>query len=511
MSSKNKIKHKILIVDDSEMNRTILSEMLGKEYEIIEASDGAQAIAILQDHSIEISLVLLDIVMPEMDGFEVLAVMNNKKWIEDIPVIMISAETAPSYINRAYELGVTDFISRPFDALIVRRRVVNTIMLYSKQKKLVGLVADQIYEKEKNNSLMINILSHIVEFRNGESGLHVLHVQTFTDILLKALVQKTDKYNLSNADISLISNASALHDIGKISIPEEVLNKPGRLTDEEFKIMKTHSSVGASMLDELPFHKDEPLVKIAYEICRWHHERYDGRGYPDGLKGDDIPISAQIVSLADVYDALTSERVYKKAFDHDTAMNMILNGECGTFNPLLLECLKDSAESIQSELKENSITHNNQKELKIIANEMLQYDELSSSERVLKLLEIEQTKYKFISSKSDEIWFEFTSEPPMLKLSDCGVKRLGLNEVTVNPYQNEQILSMFDMDTIKSISDIFRNTTPENPNVDYDFKILISGKQKLCKIIGRSIWPSEDSKKYFGIIGKVVSIDNDND
>lgn len=348
MSKKNKQKHKILIVDDSEMNRVILSEMLGTEYEIVEASDGSEAIAILQEYSVEISLVLLDIVMPVMDGFEVLAVMNNKRWIEDVPVIMISAETAPSYINRAYELGVTDFISRPFDALIVRRRVVNTIMLYSKQKKLVGLVADQIYEKEKNNSLMINILSHIVEFRNGESGLHVLHVQTFTDILLKALMQKTEKYNLSNSDISLISNASALHDIGKISIPEEVLNKPGRLTDEEFKIMKTHSSVGADMLDKLPFHKDEPLVKVAYEICRWHHERYDGRGYPDGLKGDDIPISAQIVSLADVYDALTSERVYKKAFDHDTAMNMILNGECGTFNPILLECLKDSAENIKA-------------------------------------------------------------------------------------------------------------------------------------------------------------------
>lgn len=506
MSKKNKQKHKILIVDDSEMNRVILSEMLGTEYEIVEASDGSEAIAILQEYSVEISLVLLDIVMPVMDGFEVLAVMNNKRWIEDVPVIMISAETAPSYINRAYELGVTDFISRPFDALIVRRRVVNTIMLYSKQKKLVGLVADQIYEKEKNNSLMINILSHIVEFRNGESGLHVLHVQTFTDILLKALMQKTEKYNLSNSDISLISNASALHDIGKISIPEEVLNKPGRLNDEEFKIMKTHSSVGADMLDKLPFHKDEPLVKVAYEICRWHHERYDGRGYPDGLKGDDIPISAQIVSLADVYDALTSERVYKKAFDHDTAMNMILNGECGTFNPILLECLKDSAENIKAELNQNSITNRDEKELQNIAYEMLQYDELSSSERILKLLETEQTKYKFVTSVSEEIWFEITSDPAILKLSDYGAKKLGLDNVTINPYENEQILSMFQIDTLTEISDAFRNTTPENPKIDYNFKVLINGEYKKCRVIGLSMWSSGEHSEYIGAIGKAAAI-----
>lgn len=507
MVSINKTKNKILIVDDSEMNRAILSEMLGSEYEIIEASDGAQAVAILQKHSIEISLVLLDIVMPVMDGFEVLAVMNNKKWINDVPVIMISAETSPSCIDRAYDLGVTDFISRPFDALIVRRRVVNTIMLYSKQKRLVGLVADQIYEKEKNNNLMINILSHIVEFRNGESGLHVLHVQTFTEILLKTLIHKTDKYKLSNADILLISNASALHDIGKISIPEEILNKPGRLTNEEFEIMKTHSMVGASMLHELPLHQEEALVKIAYEICRWHHERYDGKGYPDGLKGDDIPISAQIVSLADVYDALTSKRVYKKAFDHNTAMNMIFNGECGSFNPILLECLKDSAENIQAELKQSSITHYQEKTMKNISDEMLKHDELSSSERTLRLLEIEQIKVDFFTSISDEIWFEFTSEPPMLKLTDSGAKKLQLyDDVTINPYQNEQINSMFDKNTLTGISNAFNNTTPENPIVYYDVKILINENYKQYRIIGRSMWSAEEPPKYIGAIGKITDV-----
>ena len=250
MNEKSKNKERILIVDDSEMNRMILADMLEDQYEILEAADGAQGISILQQMSSQISLVLLDIVMPEMDGFEVLAVMNQKKWIEDVPVIMISAESMPSYVQRAYELGVTDYISRPFDSLVVQRRVINTIMLYAKQRKLIKMVTNQMFEKEKNASLMVTILSHIVEFRNGESGLHVLHIQTITELLLKSLLGKTDKYQLSHEDINMITMASALHDIGKIAIPSEVLNKPGRFTAEEYEVMKTHSAVGASMLKD---------------------------------------------------------------------------------------------------------------------------------------------------------------------------------------------------------------------------------------------------------------------
>lgn len=347
-------KQAILIVDDSEMNRAILTDMLQEDYRTLEAENGVQAVELIRKYSDAIDLVLLDITMPEMDGFEVLAIMNKYHLIDNIPVIMISAERASSYMERAYELGVTDYISRPFDALIVRRRVENTLMLYAKQKRLVGLVADQVYEKERNNSMMVNILSHIVEFRNGESGLHVLHINTMTEILLQHLVEKTDKYPLTQEDIIRISTASALHDIGKISIPDEIINKSGRLTKEEFEIMKTHSAVGASMLSAITAYQNESFMKTAYEICRWHHERYDGKGYPDGLKGDEIPISAQIVSLADVYDALTSERCYKKAFSHETAINMIMNGECGAFNPLLLDCLLEVAGDIQRELAVNS-------------------------------------------------------------------------------------------------------------------------------------------------------------
>ena len=342
----------ILIVDDSALNRMVLMEILGKEnYTFLEAENGQQAVELLDCHP-EVDLLLLDITMPEIDGFGVLEAMNQYHWIEETPVIMISAEDGYTFVERAYDLGASDYITRPFDARVVCRRVSNALMLYAKQKRLVQMVAEQVYEKEKVSNTMISILSHIVEFRNNESGLHVVHIRTITELLLRRLREKTDRYPLTEADISLISTASALHDIGKINVPEEILNKPGRLTKEEFEIIKTHSAVGEHMLRQIPFNQNEPLVKVAREICRWHHERWDGRGYPDGLKGDEIPISAQVVSLADVYDALTSERCYKAAFDHETALNMIVNGECGAFNPLLLECLMDGADQIKQAMQE---------------------------------------------------------------------------------------------------------------------------------------------------------------
>ena len=357
-----KARQQILIVDDSEMNRAILSEMLKKDFDILEAENGKECLDILQQYGMGISLVLLDIVMPVVDGFEVLDVMVHNHWIEDIPVIMISSEDSEPYIRRAYELGVSDYISRPFDAKVVYQRVFNTIKLYAKQRRLSALIGDQIYEKEKNNRMMITVLSHIVEFRNGESGMHVLHINRLTEKILESLVQKTDRYHLSYSDRYLITTASALHDIGKIGIDDKILNKPGKLTKDEFEIIKTHTLIGARMLEEMEVYKDEPLIKMAYQICRWHHERYDGKGYPDGLKGDEIPISAQVVSLADVYDALVSERVYKKAFSHEKAMEMILAGECGTFNPLLLECLTDIQDTLQDELSGGGITQSSEQE-----------------------------------------------------------------------------------------------------------------------------------------------------
>lgn len=344
------LRQQILIVDDSEMNRAILTEILQKDYRILNAEDGEQCIEILEQKGTAISLILLDLVMPKMDGFEVLAVMNKKQWIEDIPVIMISSEDSAKFIQKAYEFGVTDYIGRPFDAKVVYQRVFNTIKLYAKQRHLLSLITRQIYEKEHSNRIMITILSQIVEFRNGENGPHVMHINILTELLLEQLMKRSNDYHMTWSEQQMIVTASSLHDIGKIGIAESILNKPGRLTDEEFEIMKTHTLIGASILEKMEHYQDEPLVQIARDICRWHHERYDGRGYPDGLKGDQIPISVQVVALADVYDALVSERVYKKAYSHEQALRMILNGECGAFNPLLLQCLMDIKDKIKWEL-----------------------------------------------------------------------------------------------------------------------------------------------------------------
>lgn len=357
-SAEIKERQQILIVDDSQINREILAEILKDEYRILEAANGEECIDLLKQYGTGISLLLLDINMPVMDGFEVLALMNRKDWIEDIPVIMISSEDGASYVRKSYEMGASDYISRPFDAQVVHQRVSNTIKLYAKQRRLISLVTDQIREKEKNNQMMISILSQIVEFRNSESGSHVLHINIITGMLLERLMQKTDQYHLQWSDQFLITMASALHDIGKIGIDEKILNKPEKLTKEEFEIMKTHTLIGASMLKSIEMYQNEKLLQVAYQICRWHHERYDGKGYPDGLKGEEIPISAQVVAIADVYDALVGKRVYKKAFSHEKAIHMILNGECGAFNPLLLECLTD----IQDRLKEETKSGFNKKE-----------------------------------------------------------------------------------------------------------------------------------------------------
>ena len=361
-SAEAKERQQILIVDDSQINCEILAEILKDEYRILEAANGEECIDLLKQYGTGIALLLLDINMPVMDGFEVLALMNRKHWIEDIPVIMISSEDSASYVRRAYEMGASDYISRPFDVQVVHQRVSNTIKLYAKQRRLISLVTDQIREKEKNNQMMISILSQIVEFRNGESGLHVLHINILSELLLERLVQKTDKYQISAQRRSLITTASALHDIGKIGIDDKILNKPGRLTPEEFDKMKKHTIIGESILKNVGIYQNEELVQLAMHICRWHHERYDGRGYPDGLKGEEIPIEVQVVSIADVYDALVSERVYKKAYSHKKAVEMILNGECGQFNPLLLECLQDIQDRIDEEFQnvENQSEEENQ-------------------------------------------------------------------------------------------------------------------------------------------------------
>lgn len=493
-------KYKILIVDDAEMNRMILADMLSEQYEILEASDGKEAISVLEKYQMDISLVLLDIVMPEMDGFEVLTVMNKNVWIENTPVITISSETSSIYIDRAYDLGATDYINRPFDEKTVQRRVKNTIMLYAKQKMLEGMVAEQVIEKEKSNFMMVEILSNIVEFRNGESGLHILNIRTITELLLQQLMQTTDQYQLTAAQIALIVYASALHDIGKISIPEEILNKPGKLTAEEFEIMKTHSQIGAQILENAPYWKSEKLIQIAHDICLWHHERYDGRGYPQGLKGEEIPISAQVVSLADVYDALTSERVYKPAFSHEEAMKMILNGECGAFSPVLLQCLVEAGPRMKAKLKGHTSNEIVEAGTKHITNQLLTNGQMSN--RTLALLEQERIKYQFYISTSNEIHFEYNKHTDILTLSEWSAQLLGISELIVQPADSEELKNVFSEKNLKELYECLCRVTPANPLVERIYFLNVQGEKKPYNVAARPLWADEDSSEIISIIGK---------
>jgi len=503
MSQNHSKRQKILIVDDSEINRSILADILEAEYDILEAADGVEAIDLLQHHAQEISAVLLDILMPRKNGFEVLTEMNQRGWIEEIPVIIISAETGSKQVEQAYNLGATDFISRPFDAMIVHRRVVNTVLLYSKQRKLLDLVVEQINEKERLSNIMVDILSHIVEFRNGESGQHIIHIRAFTEVMLRQLQRMTDRYPLKKDDIVQISLAASLHDIGKIAIDEKILNKPGRLTPEEFEIMKTHSLVGSQMLERLPDYQDTQLVRTAWEICRWHHERYDGRGYPDGLKGDEIPISAQMVALADVYDALISDRCYKKAFSHEKAIQMILGGECGAFNPLLLDCLRQVEGLLNTEFtnlrtQEKHITHDS------LVRELFHGENAFASPRSLHLIEQERMDYEFFSAASDEMQFKYIVAEDKIKFPTWAAEKLGVEPVVFDPRHNERLRRIMG-DSCPGIRERLAQCQPDEPTCVCECLLLSGDSPRWYRLTLQKKWQDGVCTE---VIGKAVDIHN---
>lgn len=499
------LKEKILIADDSEMNRMLLEEILSDKYEYVMAQDGTEAVDILEKND-DIDLVMLDINMPKMDGFGVLEVMNLRHWISEVPVIIISSESDADFIRRGYDLGASDYIGRPFDLAVVRRRVENTLMLYARQKRLVRLVEEQVYEREKTNNTMINILSHVIEYRNNESGLHLLHVRMMTDILLRRLVEITDKYPLTESDISMISTVSALHDIGKISIPKAILNKPGKLDPEEWEIMKSHAAIGDAMLRDLGTQQSETLMNLAHEICRWHHERWDGRGYPDGLKGDEIPISAQVVAMADVYDALTSERCYKKSFDHETAIKMITNGECGAFNPLLMQCLLD----VQDQLFQNMHTDPSQfdyrQEAKRLSDEMLEQKELTPDNRAHSLLLFEQKKEEFFAEQCGGIQFEFDHWTNIVRFKDWNApKDKQEKSMYLTEWNEVSLLSEKDWNALR---EKLKATTPEAPEVKMVVKIPVNGEYRWHRLTARSLWTTKH-KNYAGVLGQFKDIQDE--
>ena len=494
-------KQKILVVDDSEMNRAMLKEILGEGYEYLDAENGMKAVEILRSRT-DIALVLLDLMMPEMDGFDVLRVMRCYSWLEEIPVIVISAAEDTENIERAYDLGVADYIRRPFERVMVMRRVQNVLMLYAKQKRLTRLVTDQVYEKEHNSVLMISILSHLVEFRNSESGQHVLHIRTLTDLLLHQLVQKTDRYQLDESDISLISTASALHDIGKIMVPDEILNKPGRLTEKEYAIMKTHTTEGARILEELYSGQDEPLLKVAHAICLWHHERWDGGGYPDKLKGDAIPIAAQVVALADVYDALTSERCYKPAYDHEKAIHMILHGECGAFNPLLLECLEESSELLRMELQKSELDRGFRHETHRLSEEILHREALPREDRSQRLLELERERTAFFADQLGGIQFDYDTLSGRVKVTNRYEDTA--NRTQMLDFNEGQGLQFLSCKERAKLLEIIAEATPDSPDAAFEVLVPVDQDYRLHRMVVHTLWSRTGVRHCVGVVGQIT-------
>lgn len=500
----NATRQTILIADDTTLNRTILSDILSDDYAILEARNGREAVELLRSKEGTISLLLLDIVMPEMDGFEVLAYLRRNRWNKDLPVMIISAETSPAYIRKGFELGVSDYISRPFDPEVVLQRVRNTIALYAKQTKLKDVIADQVMEREKTNTLMVDILSTIVEFRNGESGLHVTRIRIITELLLEAIKRRFPEYGLTASKIALISNAAALHDIGKIAVPEEILNKPARLTPEEFEIMKTHAAMGDEMLDGLHFGKDEELVRYARQICRWHHERWDGKGYPDGLEGSEIPIAAQAVALADVYDALVSERVYKEAYSHESAVAMIENGECGAFNPDLIHCFLSEAGHIKDMITIQSDPSQALFDVGKLSHEVIERSEPGLSDRTVLLLERERAKFMFVASFSDGLLFDYDSESDTVAFSGKDQERFGYPRIVTD--SAAALLGEKSPEAIDDLRDGIAKTTPANPLTTVEVELaLADGSRRPCEITCLVIWVENgEGLQKLGVVGRVA-------
>ncbi len=497
-------KQKILIVDDSEINRALLKEILGDSYEYLETENGVRAMEILRGRA-DISLVLLDLIMPEMDGFDVLRVMRCYSWLEEIPVIVISAAEDTASIERAYDLGVADYIRRPFERVMVMRRVQNVLMLYAKQKRLTRLVTDQVYEKEHNSVLMISILSHVVEFRNSESGQHVLHIRTLTDLLLHQLARKTDRYQLDESDISLISTASALHDIGKIMIPDEILNKPGRLTEEEYAVIKTHTTEGAKILKDLSSgigRADEPLLQVAHAICRWHHERWDGGGYPDKLCGDEIPIAAQVVALADVYDALTSERCYKPAYSHEQAIDMILNGECGAFNPLLLECLQESSELLAAELQRTEFDRGFRHETHRLSEEILHREALPREDRSQRMLDVERERTAFYADQLGGIQFDYDVLGGRVKVHNRYEEPA--SQVQTLDFDEGHGLQFLSSKDRNHLLDALKNATPDAPDAVFEVLVPVEQEYRLHRLVLHTIWSRTGGRRCVSVAGQLI-------
>ncbi|MDR0831691.1 MAG: diguanylate cyclase [Bacillales bacterium] len=502
----------ILIVDDELINRVILHELFKTNYNVLEAENGAEGLEIIRNKDNHISLVLLDIVMPILDGFGVLKVMSEENLIGHIPVIMITAEKGDETAVRGYEYGVSDFINKPFNADIVQHRSKIIIELNEHRNHLEELLAKEmaIVENqkviiEKNNDFLVDALANVVEFRHSESGSHVKRVRGLTKVILQEVAKRNKKYNLTADKIELITKASAMHDLGKVAIPDAVLEKPGRLTNEEFELMKKHTTFGSEILDSLDYDKNDEFFAMCYDIVRHHHERYDGRGYPDHLYGDDISIGAQAVALADVYDALTNNRVYKPAFSHEESVAMIARGECGTFNPLIIECLLAIADNLHDLVEKSLATHVVEKQTK-----EEEKNEEVLSERAIKTFEKERFKQQIISNLSGEIIFDYNYASDTLTISERAIKIFNIPSSLSNfkeYFLTNEIFEKHDIEKLLSILKTLTQQTPEGHieallntcegHLWYDIKFcMIANSTGSSDIVGRLLDITKQKQQY---------------
>ncbi|MDR2295667.1 MAG: response regulator [Clostridiales Family XIII bacterium] len=501
----------ILLVDDIELNREILYELFHEQYNVLEAENGQIALDLIAEYGQTIAIVLLDIVMPVMDGFGVLENMILNKSIETIPVILITAESDEEKALMGYSMGVVDIINKPFNPDIVRRRVQNTVDLYlhkfyledmvERQTKALELQNEQL---KMSNTFIIDALSTAVEFRDHESGQHIIRIRALTRILLETLSELNEKYSLSPEEIDDIASASAMHDIGKIAISDLVLLKPGRLTAEEFAVMKTHTTEGCAILESINFTGNLAYYKYCYDICRHHHERWDGRGYPDGLKGDEIPLWAQVVSLADVYDALTSDRVYKPAISHDVAVKMIMDGECGVFNPeLLLSFEKIAVQFLDPEkIKEKSALTASTPSLPIADSDILLLGDAANS------VELEQAKQRIITGLTDDAIFDYDMKTDAANLSKGLKDMFSLREERIEGFRH----FLLNCEELKReqrewLLNAVLKLDKQKPDMETDLDAKLTSGAAVLRTYIRAVFESgaENAPKA-GYVGKLVKL-----
>ncbi|WP_455654603.1 bifunctional diguanylate cyclase/phosphohydrolase [Phascolarctobacterium sp.] len=516
-----KQKDKILIVDDVELNRAILCELFAGDYEILEADNGKTAVELMQQYHEEIAIVLMDIVMPIMNGLEALEIMNAKGLTEKTPIFLITAESSNDAISKGFRLGVVDVVLKPFNPDNICQRVNNIIELYRYRYKLENLVQEQMNKIEKQNEqlrnfnvAMIDTLSTIVEFRDCESGQHVQRIRQLTKIMLKELGRQNAEYKMSDKTIEDISMAAALHDIGKIAIPDYILNKPGRLTAEEFAIMKEHTLYGCEILESIDSLKqNKEQYRYHYNICRWHHEKWDGSGYPDGLIGKEIPIYAQIVALADCYDALTSVRCYKGAFTHEESVKMIEKGECGAFSPDLLQCFLKIAPSLPEILQSDDglpavVYHYQHPNTEKFSGKKCYSCDMDKNSRVARLLEIEREKQKALFAMSGDIFFDVDLEKNTIAFSDEYHKVFDRDCFVDDAAEyNKNYDHVLPEDKVR-LDEAFSRLTEENPRYEEDVRAIDKfGDLRWYKIYVNAIWDKEEPDVIKSVVGRMVNID----